>query len=71
MGWSDLHSESEAGTLKRHESQKNDFPLHHVRTDTECPPPNNALKSPMLKADHGQLLFSSNSDTYKLVHIRK
>ena len=64
VGWSDLHSEVEGGTLKRNESQKNDYPLHHVRTEDDGK--HNALKSPMLKADHGQLMFSSNTtETYR------
>jgi len=55
----------ESGTLKRNESQKNDYPLHHVHVRTDEEGQSNALKSPMLKADHGQLMFSSSTDTYR------
>jgi len=65
VGWSELHSEVESGTLKRNESQKNDYPLHHVHVRTDEEGQSNALKSPMLKADHGQLMFSSSTDTYR------
>lgn len=68
-GWSDFQTDSEwvSDSVRRQESQKGDFPLHHMRRISQDPScPNSLLNTNMLKADHGQLHFTSDEQTNNL-----